>query len=50
MKEQDKAMVRDISKADISNMSDRGFKVMIISIFTGSEKRVEDVIEMKAQR
>jgi len=38
MKEQDKAMVRDLSKRDISNMPDRESKVMIIRIITGLEK------------
>ena len=42
MKEQDKAMVRDVSKTDISNMSDKEFKAMIIRIRTELEKRVED--------
>ena len=36
MKEQDQA------KKDISNMPDREFKVMIIKILTGLEKRPED--------
>ena len=31
-KEQDKTTSRDLSKTDISNMTDRGFKVMIIKI------------------
>lgn len=35
MKEQNKAMARDLSKTDISNMPDRAFKTMIIRILTG---------------
>jgi len=45
MKEQDKATERDLSRKDIGNMPDREFKVMIIRIFTGLEKRVEDLRE-----
>ena len=41
MKEQDKAMARDLSKRGINNMCDRKFKVMIIRILTRFEKRVE---------
>jgi len=44
-KEQNKAMVRDPSKTDISNMPDGEFKVMIIRMLTGLEKRVEDMSE-----
>lgn len=35
MEEQDKAIARDLSKTDMSNMPDRALKVMIIKIFTG---------------
>lgn len=45
MKEQDKTTVSDLSKRDISNMPDRKFKVMIIMIVTGLEKRVENISE-----
>ena len=46
MKEQDKAMDRDLNKTDISNMPDREFKAVIIRIFSGLEKRVEDMSEI----
>ena len=42
MKEQGKATARDLSEADISNMSDGEFTVMIIKVFTRLEKRVKD--------
>ena len=45
IKEQDKAMAREQSETDISNMHNREFKVMIIKILTGFEKRVEDIRE-----
>ena len=35
MKEQDKAIARDLSETGISNMPDGGFKTMIMRIFTG---------------
>ena len=38
MKEQDKAMARDLSKTDMSNVPDGEFKVMIIRILIGLEK------------
>ena len=38
----DKIIARALSKIEISNMSDREFKVMIIKTLTGLEKRVED--------
>ena len=34
-----------LREIDISNMTDREFKVMIIRILTGLEKRVEDMSE-----
>ena len=37
--------VRDLSETDLSNMSDREFKAMIIRILNGLEKRVEDTSE-----
>ena len=43
MKEQDKAIARDLSKIDISNMFDREFKATIIRILTGLEKRMEGI-------
>ena len=45
MKEQGKAIARDLSETDVSNMCDREFKVMIIRILTELEKRVEDMSE-----
>jgi len=42
MKEQDKAIARDLSETDIRNMSDREFKAMTIRILTGLEKRIEN--------
>ena len=50
MKEQNKATAGDPSKTDISNMPDEEFKVMIIRISTGLEKRVEDSHEILTQR
>ena len=45
IKEQDQTITRDQSEKDISNVPDRDFKVMIIKILTGLEKRVEDINE-----
>ena len=45
MKEQDKAMARDLNETNISNMLDREFKAMIIRILTALEKRMEDMSE-----
>ena len=45
MKEQDRITARNLSEMDISSMPDREFKVMIIMILTGLEKRVEDISE-----
>ena len=45
IKKQDKTRARDISKTDISNIPDREFKVTIIKLLTGTEKRVEDISE-----
>ena len=39
MKEQDKTTARDLSEMEISNMPDREFKVMLIKILTGLEKK-----------
>ena len=38
-------MARNLSKIDINNMPDREFKVRIIKIPTGLEKRVESISE-----
>ena len=44
MKEQDKAMSRDLSKTDVSNIPNGEFKAITI-ILTGLENRVEDISE-----
>ena len=45
MKEEDRAIVRDPSKSDISNILDEEFKTAIIMILTGLWKRIEDISE-----
>ena len=45
MKEEDKIIAGDLNRTEISNAPDRKFKVMIIKILTGLEKRVEDLSE-----
>ena len=45
MKEQDKAMARDLSKTDINNVPDRLLKATIIRMLTELEKRIEDISE-----
>lgn len=45
MKEQDKITGRDLSKTDVSNMPERAFKVIVIKILTGLQKRVEVISE-----
>ena len=45
IKEQDKAMTRDLNKTDIGNMSDGEFQSTIIWIFTELEKRMENINE-----
>ena len=45
MKEKDKDATRDISKTDVTDMTDGKFKGMIIRKFTRFEKRVEDISE-----
>ena len=42
IKEQNQTTARELSKKDIN---DREFKVMIINVFTGCEKKLEDIIE-----
>ena len=39
------AMARDLSETDTSNMPDKEFKVMIVRILPGLEKRIEDMNE-----
>ena len=46
MKEQNKITARDLSEIGISNMPDKEFKVIIIKILIGFEKRVEDISEI----
>ena len=45
MKEQNKAMVRDLSETALSNMPARQSKATIIKILPGLEKRIEDISE-----
>ena len=45
MHEQDKATPRDLSETDTSNMPDKEFRVMIIKVLIGLEKRLEDLSE-----
>ena len=45
MKGQDKAMARDLNGTDVNNTPNGEFKTMIIRIFTGLEKRMEDIRE-----
>ena len=48
MKEQEQNTARD--KSETSNMPDRDFKVMIIKILIGLEKRVETSVRPLTQR
>ena len=45
VKEQDKALARDLSETGISNMPDREFKAAITKILTGFEKRVRTLTQ-----
>ena len=45
MKKQGKATATSLREKDVSNIPDKEFKVMIIKIPTGLEKRVEDMSE-----
>ena len=45
MKKQGKATATSLREKDVSNIPDKEFKVMIIKIPTGLEKRVEDISE-----
>ena len=45
MKEQDKLTAGDVSETEMSNIPDREFKVMMIKILTGVQKRLEDTSE-----
>ena len=41
MKDQGKITTTDLKKMETSNMTDRAFRVMVIKILNGLEKRVE---------
>ena len=41
MKEQDKITTKELNETEINNMPDREFKVMVIKVLTGLEKRVD---------
>ena len=43
MKEQDKASEIKLNEMEISNMPEKTFKVMIIKMLTGLEKRMEEL-------
>ena len=43
VKEQDELRAKEQSEMEISNMFYREFKVMVIKILTGLEKRMEDL-------
>ena len=45
MKEEEKITATELNEMETSNMSDREFKVRIIKILTGLEKRVENLRE-----
>ena len=45
MKEQDKNTAKKLNKTEVSNIPDEEFKAMVLNIFTGLEKRVEDLTE-----
>lgn len=44
-KEQDKTTASDLSERDVSKMSDREFKVMIVQILTRLKKKGENLSE-----
>ena len=43
MKEQDKTRAKEQNEMEISNIPDKKFKVMVIKILDGLEKRGEDL-------
>ena len=43
MKEQNKTTAKELHEMKMSNMSDREFKVMVIKIIDGCEKRMGDL-------
>ena len=42
IKEQDKTSGKELNETEISNRPDKEFRVMIIMVFTGLERRVEE--------
>lgn len=50
MKKQGKITAIDLSEMDINNMAERLFKVTIIKILNGLEKRVEDIMRSLTER
>lgn len=45
MKEQDKTSEKELNEIEISNMPDKGFREIIIKIFTRFERQVEELSE-----
>ena len=45
MKEQDKVMSRDLSYMDLSNMPKAEFTSIIMRVFTGFQKIIEDITD-----
>jgi len=43
MKKQNEITAKELNEMEISNMSNREFKVMVIKILTGLEERVENM-------
>lgn len=43
--ELDTVTARELNKTEVNNMPNRQFKVMVIEILTGLEKRMEDLSE-----
>lgn len=43
--EKNKITTNDLTEIDTSNIPNREFKVITLKIFTGPEKRVEDIIK-----
>ena len=43
MKEWDKITGRELCEKEISNIPDREFKVVVIKMLTGLQKRIEDL-------
>ena len=47
MKEHNKITARDLNETEISSRPDREFKIMIIKILIGLQKRVKDIRDKK---